>query len=247
MQKPHKHSLLGQPILRACLDRWCESSGQSIVHHHDVLACCAAFSAQKSVIVFVGWNTQAPAESAKHLSLINADVHAGVYIVVLADKESDAGIINAVQLGADRFICCDTPVTIVDAVIEALERRISPADHLHHYPPYRLDEHTRAVNFGLNRIVLTQREFQIAHYLFEHHDQALSRKSLLKDIWNLPPLDHDRRVDTQMSNLRRKLQLNGSFGWSLRFPYRMGYQLQNTFGPAAQNQPKPVGKSATLA
>lgn len=226
MQNSYKLSLLCHPSQKTTLDKWSALTGQQIDHHHDVQNCCETFASYESAIIFVGWNAHAPGISAKHLSLIKADIHTNAYIVVIADRDSENDVVQALQLGADRYLCSDTPISILSAVIEALERRIVPAEHIHHYAPYRLDDKTRAVYFGSNRVVLTPREFRIALYLFENQDRPLSRESLLKDVWGLPELKYNRRVDTKMSHLRRKLQLDGGYGWILKFPRGKGYRLQ---------------------
>lgn len=230
MQYSKKLSLLSHPDQRELLDQWTSRSGQSIDHHEDVLECCDALQQLHQAIVFVGWNAEAPAETAKNLALVKSDSQDNTYIIALANKSYEHDDVRTLQLGADRYMSCDTSLAIFNALIESVERRILPANNIYHYPPYRLDHKTRAVYFGHNKIVLTPSEFKIAHYLFENQNRPLSREALLKDVWGLPDLKNNRRVDTKMSHIRRKMQLNGTYGWKLRFPRGEGYHLQSTFG-----------------
>ncbi|MBX2880308.1 MAG: response regulator transcription factor [Granulosicoccus sp.] len=230
MQDSKMLSLLSHPRQREVLDQWSLESGKLIEHHDDVLECSSTVQQLHNAIVFIGWHADAPGESAKNLALIKADTHSDIYIVVIADKSTDGNDVHAFQLGADRFFSCDTSLSIFAALIESIEKKIAPTNHVHHYPPYRLDNKTRAVYFGRNRIVLTPREFRIAHYLFENKNRPLTRESLLKDVWGLPDLKHNRRVDTKMSHIRRKMQLDGAYGWKLKFPRGEGYHLQCNIG-----------------
>lgn len=230
MQYSKKLSLLSHPCQQELLDQWTQQSNQLIDHYQSVNDCCNKLSRLQSGIVFIGWHTEAPAESAKNLALVNANTMHDVYIVIIADNNPERDVVHSLNLGADRYICTDTSPAIFAAYMESLERRITPVNHILHYPPYRLDNKNRAVHFGPNKIVLTQSEFRIAHYLFENQNRPLTRESLLRDVWGLPDLKHNRRVDTKMSHIRRKMQLDGTYGWKLRFPRGKGYHLQSNFG-----------------
>jgi len=146
-------------------------------------------------------------------------------LVVLADNNPEDDVVAALKTGADRYITCDSTIKIFDAQIKAVMRRIRPDQGFQHFPPYMMNQMTREVIFDDQRIQLTPREFRIAQYLFENRDQVLSREALLRDIWELPDLKYKRRVDTKMSHVRRKMCLDGSYGWQLKFPRGQGYQL----------------------
>ena len=56
--------------------------------------------------------------------------------------------------------------------------------------------------------------------------KPISREALLENVWNLSAVVSTRTVDTHVSRLRKKLDLNGSNGWRLAAIYQHGYRLE---------------------
>ena len=73
---------------------------------------------------------------------------------------------------------------------------------------------------------LTQREFDLASYLFRRQGRIVSRDALLENVWNLSSAVSTRTVDTHVSRLRKKLELGGEHGWRLAAIYQHGYRLE---------------------
>lgn len=79
---------------------------------------------------------------------------------------------------------------------------------------------------GGKDIGLTQREFDLASFLFRRHGRIVSHDALLENVWNLSAAVSTRTVDTHVSPLRKKLGLNGENGWRLAAIYQHGYRLE---------------------
>ncbi len=78
-------------------------------------------------------------------------------------------------------------------------------------------------------IPLTHREFELAMFFFRHAGQAVSRAHILDAIWDIDNADvSTRTVDTHISRLRKKMQLNAENGWKLSAIYQHGYRLEHT-------------------
>ena len=75
-------------------------------------------------------------------------------------------------------------------------------------------------------IELTPREFELAAFLFRRHGRIVSRDALLENVWNMNASVSTRTVDTHVSRLRKKLELNGEHGWRLSAVYQHGYRLE---------------------
>ena len=210
-----------QMLVRA----WSQASSIDVHCHENYDSFIRAIETTPTMLVMISWDTDLPDKSAEHLACIRAAIGDMTRLVVLADHNPETDIVTALRMGADRFITTDSSVTIFDARLKAVLRRIKPDQGFQHFPPYRMNQMTREVVFEDQRIQLTPREFRIAQYLFENRDQVLSREALLRDIWELPDLKYKRRVDTKMSHVRRKMRLDGSYGWQLKFPRGKGYQL----------------------
>ena len=92
--------------------------------------------------------------------------------------------------------------------------------------PYVVDAKRRRVSIDGRDIDLTQREFDLASFLFRRHGRVISRDALLENVWNLSAAVSTRTVDTHISRLRKKLALNGQNGWRLAAIYQHGYRLE---------------------
>ncbi len=92
--------------------------------------------------------------------------------------------------------------------------------------PYTLDHDRARILIDGADTDLTQREFDLAVHLFRRHGRIVRREALLESVWNIAANVPTRTVDTHISRLRRKLQLDGSLGWRLVAVYQHGYRLE---------------------
>ena len=73
---------------------------------------------------------------------------------------------------------------------------------------------------------LTRYEYGLLKFLIDHPTQVFSRQQLMDQVWEHPDHSLDRTVDTHISRLRKKLELNGEHGWRLAAVYQHGYRLE---------------------
>lgn len=93
-------------------------------------------------------------------------------------------------------------------------------------PPYRIDFGKRRISLNERDVVLTEREFDLAAFLFRRRGRVVSRDALLEGVWNIRNDVATRTVDTHISRLRKKLELAGEHGWRLNAVYQHGYRLE---------------------
>jgi DNA-binding response OmpR family regulator len=62
---------------------------------------------------------------------------------------------------------------------------------------------------GDRRIDLTAREFALLEYLMNNAGKAVSRASIMQDVWNTPFDSTTNIVDVYMKYLRDKIDLDG--------------------------------------
>jgi DNA-binding response OmpR family regulator len=93
-------------------------------------------------------------------------------------------------------------------------------------PPWEIDTRQRRVLLSGEEVELTDREFDLASYLFRRHGRIVSRAALLENVWNLGGDVNTRTVDTHVSRLRKKMMLTGESGWVLSAVYQHGYRLE---------------------
>ena len=75
-------------------------------------------------------------------------------------------------------------------------------------------------------IKLTDKEFELATYIFTHIGRLLSRNQILSNVWGYEADVNTRTVDTHVSRIRKKLHLTPENGWRLSSIYHQGYRLE---------------------
>lgn len=76
-------------------------------------------------------------------------------------------------------------------------------------------------------IVMTEREYRLAHCLFSNLGRPLSRDYLYERFWPHEEMSTSRPLDTHIYRLRNKLGLTADRGWQLLTIYGYGYRLES--------------------
>jgi DNA-binding response OmpR family regulator len=155
--------------------------------------------------------------------------HAGLPVMLLTVRRNEADIVEGLGSGADDYMVKPARQAEFLARVAALLRRSGFGDdevQSIEVGPYRLDLRRRVALIGKREVDLTEREFDLAAFLFRRHGRIVSREALLVGVWSLPPDSPSRTVDTHVSRLRRKLELGGAHGWQLNAVYQHGYRLE---------------------
>ena len=92
--------------------------------------------------------------------------------------------------------------------------------------PYLIDVTSHMVSFQGEPLNLTQKEFELVLFLFRNVGKLLSRGHILSSVWGHGGDFSTRTVDTHISRIRKKLDLNPENGWKLSAIYHQGYRLE---------------------
>ena len=156
-------------------------------------------------------------------------------VMFATSRDAEEDIAAALHCGADDYLV--KPVRRLELLsrIEAIWRRTHPiASHgeVVELPPYRFELATHRAYVGDKAIDdLTEKEFQLAVFLFRNFGRLLSRGHLLEAIWGLRADIPTRTLDTHISRVRRKLDIQPGRGLRLAPTYNFGYRLER-FSPA---------------
>jgi DNA-binding response OmpR family regulator len=82
-------------------------------------------------------------------------------------------------------------------------------------------------------IVMTEREYRLAHCLFSNLGRPLSRDYLYERLWPHEEMSSSRPLDTHIYRLRNKLGLRANRGWQLLTIYGYGCRLESV-APVAE-------------
>ncbi|QZA78936.1 response regulator transcription factor [Deefgea tanakiae] len=158
-------------------------------------------------------------------------------IMVATAIEDESNIVAALKTGADDYLIKPIKSMELLARIEVLLRRFkSVAPQVLHLGNFEIDTSQRLIRIAGKEIEMTQKEYDLALFLFQHPGKLFSRMNLLEQIWGLKVEIDTRTVDTHISRLRRKLALDGTHQWQLTSVYGYGYRLEsvNLSAPVAQ-------------
>ncbi|MBX3690890.1 response regulator transcription factor [Dokdonella sp.] len=150
-------------------------------------------------------------------------------IIFLTARGAEADIVRGLEVGGDDYLVKPPRRAELLARVSAVLRRHGGDDGGRDsldVAPYAIDFKRRRIAFAGNEVELTQREFDLATFLFRRHGRIVSRDALLENVWNLTASVSTRTVDTHVSRLRKKLELNGEHGWRLAAIYQHGYRLE---------------------
>ena len=91
--------------------------------------------------------------------------------------------------------------------------------------PFAFDLERRRLTLRGEPVELTDREFDLLVFLFQRRGKVVSRETLLSQVWRVGPNVTTRSIDTYVSRLRKRLDLQGDSEWRLEGIYQHGYRL----------------------
>ena len=157
---------------------------------------------------------------------LNSDIP----IIFVTARQAEEDIVTALQAGADDYLAKPVRQHELIARLQALARRAQPETELLECPPYTFDTANRQVLIDGEPVRLTEKEYELAVFLFRNRGRVLSRQHLLTSVWGTSAELNTRTVDTHASRLRKKLKLLASERWKLTSIYQHGYRLEQHSG-----------------
>ena len=152
-------------------------------------------------------------------------------ILMLTARGDDVDRIVGLELGADDYLSKPFNPRELVARIRAVLRRASSriarsaAAEILDVGPIRLNMATHQVTVDAVPALLTGAEFRVLEILMRTAGQVLSREMLTETALGRKLVPYDRSIDTHISNLRRKLNLEAGKIPELKNVRGAGYML----------------------
>ena len=202
-------------------------------NHH-----CEYFHTGKSFIYAVLHNSydllildwQLPdTDGTEVLKTIRSQLNWRIPVIFLTSRDSEADIITALDAGADDYLVKPARAGELNARINALSRRIgseSEEQEVLNIGPYEINLAKRTITVDGEAVTLTDKDFDLAVFMFKNIGRLLSRDFLLECVWGISIDINTRTVDTHVSRLRRKLNIKPENGFRIKTIYQHGYRLE---------------------
>jgi DNA-binding response OmpR family regulator len=212
----------------ALIRRWLEGAGHSC-HHFDRGHALRRSLARESFDLYIlDWHLP-DLDGLEVLKEIRARSPRSPVIFATA-RGRDDDIAHVLQAGADDYIAKPVRQGELLGRIQAVARRAqgeaAAAPERLEFPPFTIERRERRILRGGEPVALTDREYELALFLFQNVGKLLSRSHLQEAVWGLGAKAQTRTVDTHMSRLRGKLGLSEENGWLLASVHQFGYRLE---------------------
>ena len=152
-------------------------------------------------------------------------------IIMLTAKAQEMDKISGLMTGADDYITKPFSPAELLARVDALYRRVElqtarpkPLATEITLGIFTLDLRRRTLTKSGMNVELTQVEFQMVEYFFNHPDIALGRSDILAKVWGDSYFGEEKIVDVNIRRLRKKIEEDPSNPRYLVTVWGMGYK-----------------------
>ena len=146
-----------------------------------------------------------------------------VPIIMLTARGDERDELLGFDLGVDEYISKPFSPKILVARVEAILRRTVQTDGEQlEAGGIVMDVGGHHVSIDGKGINLSYKEFELLQYFMSNQGRALTRESILNQVWNYDYFGDARTIDTHVKKLRSKL---GDKGEYIRTIWGMGYKF----------------------
>jgi two-component system alkaline phosphatase synthesis response regulator PhoP len=142
-----------------------------------------------------------------------------VPVLMLTARGRPEDVLNGFAAGADDYLAKPTELAILLARIDGLlrrsawslatsapEARTEPQHDRFTFSGKTIDFDTLELTVGVRTLQLTLMEANLLRYLVDHEGKAISRKTMLEQVWGLHEDTDTRAIDNFIVRLRRYIE-----------------------------------------
>jgi len=217
------------PDAAVTVSKWLREAGYEVECFSSGVACARAVESGGFDLCLLDWMVP-DLSGLEVLARLRIKLrHAMPLVVFSTGRDSEEDVVNVLAAGADDYVVKPLSRPLLLARLQAVTRRQkggAGASLQQDFGRLTVDHGRRQLALDGCRIALTERETDLALYLFQNIARALSRERLIQVVWSRTPDVDTRTVDVHISALRRKLELRPESGWRLLSIYGHGYRLE---------------------
>ncbi|MGD6740603.1 response regulator transcription factor [Streptomyces sp. BH106] len=150
--------------------------------------------------------------------------HADLLILILTARSADIDVVAGLDAGADDYLLKPFSLTVLLARLRAHLRRAAPAAEADGPHQFQLGDLTidiaarRCEVRDSGELVLRAKEFDLLATLARHQGEAVSRETLMSEVWDENWFGPTKTLDVTMAGLRRRLHERASAQQSSHMP-----------------------------
>ena len=152
-----------------------------------------------------------------------------VPVLILTARGRPDDVLKGFAAGADDYLAKPTELAILLARVNSLLRRTNwtkrNADEFS-FAGRTIDFDRLELRVGARAFPLTLMEANLLRYLIDHEGKAVSRKSMLEDVWSLREDTDTRAIDNFIVRLRRYIETDPSDPKHLLTVRGVGYRFR---------------------
>lgn len=219
---------------------WADEAGDQLQFYTTGKSFRAAMSDEQFDLLVLDWHLP-DTTGIEELDWLRGEKASNTPVIFITSRDSEESVVEALEHGADDYMVKPVKKDITLARIKALRRRynidanneteretesaVSEIKGVEVFEPYTINEQECSISVDGEAIKLTNKEFELAVYLFRNAGSLVSRAFLMETIWDTKADLNTRTVDTHISRIRSKLGINPTIGWQLSSIYQRGYRL----------------------
>ncbi|MBQ4584423.1 MAG: response regulator transcription factor [Bacilli bacterium] len=146
-----------------------------------------------------------------------------VPFILLSARSEEYDKLFGFELGIDDYVTKPFSPKELVSRIKAVTRRKNKESVRYVFDGLVLDDSSHEVYVDKKKVNLTPKEYELLKYLMDNKNIAISRESLLTNIWGYDYYGEDRTIDTHIKTLRNHLGKYRKFIVTLR---KVGYKFE---------------------
>ena len=132
-------------------------------------------------------------------------------VIMLTAKGTEYDKVLGLDAGADDYLAKPFGMMELLSRIRALLRRTQQETDTYRCGVLTVDRIRHTVTVNGQKVILTQKEFEVLCLLLKNRGQVLSRERLIEDVWGYAFTGESRTVDVHIRTLRQKLGEAGAY------------------------------------
>lgn len=160
-------------------------------------------------------------------------------ILLLTVKSEEHEKVTGLALGADDYVTKPFSNSELIARVGALLRRHNMAmqniSDVWLFGDVEVNFSARTAKKGAEPMEITNKEWDLLHYLVRHRGKSVSRKEILRNVWGLPLSVETRTMDRHIKSLRKKIEPDRHNPTYIHTVFSVGYRVEGCV-PANQGR-----------